>query len=81
MCSPYWNTTSVIEINKYYDRALIQRHDYEPRNYEPRNYEPRNYDIKPIDIPLWENIFYITGSIMSCILIYIIINDIVNKKI
>lgn len=76
MCSPYWNTTSVIKINKYYDRALIQRHDYEPRNYDPRT-----YNIKPIDIPLWENIFYITGSIVSCILIYIIINDIVNKKI
>jgi len=81
MCSPYWNTTSIIEINKYYDRVLIQRHDYDPRNYDPRNYDPRNYNIKPIEISLWENIFYIIGSIVSCILIYIIINEIVNKKI
>ena len=64
MCSPYWNTTYDVEINRYYDRALIQRHDYEPINYEPIN-----YNIKPIDIPLWENIFYTTGSIISCILI------------
>lgn len=68
MCSPYWNTTYDVEINRYYDRALIQRHDY----------EPINYNIKPIDIPLWENIFYTTGSIVSCILIYIIIIDVVN---
>ena len=69
-----WNITYNMGVNRYYD--FVERNEYS-NNYD---LDAILNNVKKIDTPLWETIYYVSGSILSSALIIAIICELSGKN-